>query len=640
MITITPYVVMSTAISHANSSSHMEVYWEPTDTNAQHFVYLHIAEVEELLANETREFNILQNGQLFYGLFVPTYLYTQTLYSAQPVSGYSIHYLLERTNRSAVPPILNAVEIFEGIDFPQSPTLQQDVDAIMGIKSEYGVKRNWQGDPCVPKDYVWDSLSCAYAGYNPPTIISLDLSSSGLSGEIPSYLSNLTKLQFLDLSNNSLSGEVPEFLSQLPQLKVLNLEVNSLSGSVPAELMERSHNGSLSLSLGGNPELCLSNSCQKKKKNKFVVPLAASVGTLFVVIIAVASIWFLQQRPQQDGSNSDAENENENETILKSENRHFTYSEILKITKNFERVIGKGGFGSVFHGKLENGTQVAVKMLSQSSSQGYKEFLTEVKLLMRVHHANLTTLVGYCDEGSHRVGLIYEYMANGNLNQHLSDKEAKILSWEDRLQIAIDAAKGLEYLHNGCYPPIVHRDVKSTNILLNEKLHAKIADFGLSRDFPTESDTHITRVVAGTFSYLDPEYEKTSRLNEKSDVYSFGVVLLEIVTGRPVIDKSQDDNENFIHTSQWVTSKVAEGDIRRIIDPSLGQELDKNCAWKVVESALSCASQDPENRPTMSEVVSDLNQCLVQKRKGPGFDVNGNCKYGHGINSTTKMKSV
>lgn len=310
---------------------------------------------------------------------------------------------------------------------------------------------------------------------------------------------------------------MPDFLSLLPQLTVLNLKANDLSGSVPAALMERSKNGSLSLSLGGNPELCLSTSCQNKKRNKFVVPLAASAGTLFVVIIAVASFWILKKRNQPGGDKLNAENKITSETILKSENRHFTYSEILKITNNFERVIGEGGFGSVFHGHLDCGTQVAVKMLSRSSSQGYKEFLSEVKLLMRVHHANLTTLVGYCNEGSDHIGLIYEYMANGNLKQHLSGGYAELLSWEERLRIAVDAAKGLEYLHNGCKPPIVHRDVKPANILLNEKFQAKIADFGLSRDFPAESGTHITTVVAGTFGYFDPEYQKTGRINEKSD---------------------------------------------------------------------------------------------------------------------------
>ncbi|XVF86738.1 hypothetical protein PTKIN_Ptkin18bG0066400 [Pterospermum kingtungense] len=210
---------------------------------------------------------------------------------------------------------------------------------------------------------------------------------------------------------------------------------------------------------------------------------------LFVIILVVTKV--------------NAEDGNKSGTTLESRNRNFTYAEVLKMTNNFETVLGKGGFGTVYLGFLDN-THVAVKMLSESSAQGYKEFHAEIKLLMRVHHGNLTNLVGYCNEGSH-LGLIYEYMANGNLKQHLSDRNAHTMSWEDRLRIATDAAQGLEYQHYGSNPPIVHRDVKSTNILVNENFQAKLADFGLSRIFPAEGGPHVSTVVAGTPGYLDPE---------------------------------------------------------------------------------------------------------------------------------------
>ncbi|RHN39167.1 putative transferase, protein kinase RLK-Pelle-LRR-I-1 family [Medicago truncatula] len=187
---------------------------------------------------------------------------------------------------------------------------------------------------------------------------------------------------------------------------------------------------------------------------------------------------------------------------MKSKHQKFSYSEILNITDNFKTTIGEGGFGKVYFGTLQDQTQVAVKSLSPSSMQGYKEFQSETQLLMIVHHRNLVPLLGYCDEGQIRA-LIYEYMANGNL-QHFLVENSNILSWNERLSIAVDTAHGLDYLHNGCKPPIMHRDLKPSNILLDENLHAKIADFGLSRAFGNDNDSHISTRPAGTFGYADP----------------------------------------------------------------------------------------------------------------------------------------
>ncbi|KAH9713966.1 protein kinase domain-containing protein [Citrus sinensis] len=364
---------------------------------------------------------------------------------------------------------------------------------------------------------IYSNGKLCYDGNELPRIISLNLSSSGISGEIITYIFSLTSLQALDLSNNSLTGSVPEFLSELHFLRVLNLTGNNLEGSVPAGLLERAKNAG-------------------RKKGS----------------------WELK-------------------------NRKFSYSDVAKITNNFEKVIGKGGFGTVYHGSLEfNGTQVAVKMLSASSVQGYKQFQAEVELLMRVHHKNLTTLVGYCDEDTN-MGLIYEFMAKGNLEEHLS---------------------GLEYLHSGCKPPIVHRDVKSTNILLNEKFQAKLADFGLSRIFPVEGGTHVSTTIAGTPGYLDPEYYISNRLTEKSDVYSFGVVLLEIITSKPVIERTHERT----HITQWVSFMLAKGDIKNIVDRTLYGDFDINSVWKTVEIAMACVSPTSTKRPTMTQVVMELNE--------------------------------
>ncbi|KAH9665610.1 protein kinase domain-containing protein [Citrus sinensis] len=570
--------VMSTAVTSENvSENFLIVFWEPTDPASQYYVYMHFCEVEVLLANQTREFNITQNGKFYIGPIVPTYLYTTTALSSVPVSGARIEYIINATERSTLQPILNAMEIYMVKNSSQLLTDEDDVDALRNIKSTYGVKRNWQGDPCVPKNYWWDGLNCSYEDNNPSRIISLDL------------------------SNNSLSGTFPEFLSKLPSLRALNLKRNKLTGSLPADLVERSNNG-----VDGNTSTtCSSESC-KKKKHKFVVPVVVSVAAFSTVLFALAIFCGLRRRNKRVGQKVEMEFENRNDSFA-PKSRQFAYSEIQKITNNFERVLGKGGFGEVYHGSLDDNQQVAVKMLSSSSAQGYKEFHAEVKLLMRVHHRNLTALIGYCIEGNN-MGLIYEYMASGTLDQYLKGKKEHMLNWVERLQIAVDSAQGLEYLHYGCKPPIVHRDVKSSNILLNEKLQAKIADFGLSRIFSIESGDQISTAVAGTPGYLDPEYYVLNWLNEKSDVYSFGVVLLEIITGRrPVISRAEDDTT---HISQWVNSMLAEGDIRNIVDPSLQGNFDNNSAWKAVELALACASHTSSERPTMTDVLMELKECL------------------------------
>ncbi|KAL2332305.1 hypothetical protein Fmac_019886 [Flemingia macrophylla] len=274
----------------------------------------------------------------------------------------------------------------------------------------------------------------------------------------------------------------------------------------------------------------------------------------------------------------------QDDSLLQPKKQIYSYSNVLKITNNFNTIIGKGGFGTVYLGYIDD-TPVAVKMLSPSSVRGYQQFQAEVKLLVRVHHKNLTSLIGYCNDEDNK-GLIYEYMANGNLQEHLS---------------------GLEYLQNGCKPPIIHRDVKSTNILLNEQLQAKLSDFGLSKIIPTDGGSHVSTVVAGTLGYLDPHYSISSRLTEKSDVYSFGVVLLEIITNQPVITRTKAEG----HISEVVNSLIAKGDIKGIVDSRLEGDFDINSAWKAVEIAMNCVSLNPNERPTMSVIVVEIKEALA-----------------------------
>jgi serine/threonine protein kinase len=218
------------------------------------------------------------------------------------------------------------------------------------------------------------------------------------------------------------------------------------------------------------------------------------------------------------------------------------------------------------------------------------------------------------------LALIYELLPNGDLKQHLSGKGdgSSIVNWSIRLRIALEAALGLEYLHTGCTPAMVHRDVKTANILLDENFKAKLADCGLSRSFQSGGETQdaIATAVVGTLGYLDPEYYRTSRLSEKSDVYSFGIVLLEMITNQPVINLTSEN----LHITQWVGFKINQGDITEIMDPNLGKDYDSNSAWKALEVALSCANPSSSKRPSMSKVVHELKECIEGMTKNPGLE--------------------
>ncbi|KAI6671838.1 hypothetical protein NL676_006723 [Syzygium grande] len=496
-----PGDVLQTAQTANDVNSTLNFFFTPYNSTSKWICYFHFAETQILPSGQQRQLKVSTSNGQFTETVRLEYLKPVTIVST-PVSGSQIKFSFEATTRQSgyPPPIINALEVFQIKELLNVPTAQDDVKALTGTKAEYTVnKDSWQGDPCVPSKLAWDGLNCSYG--NPPRVISLNLSSSNLRGIISSSLSNLLELESLDLSNNQLTGAIPETLANLPKLRILNLSGNKLNGSVPIVLKgDITLPTYLSCSLDNNPDLCQASPCPKKEaKNSILVPVVASVSVVFVVI-CVLSIGLIRRKQTIESSGR----------MLRLKNRPFKYGEISRVTGNFGQVIGEGGFGKVYLGTLDNGTVVAVKMLSESSKQGYKEFQAEAQLLMIVHHGNLVSLLGYCNDSKH-MALIYEYMANGNLRQHLSVKmqptedHPEVLTWNKRLQIAVDAAQGLDYLHNGCKPPIIHRDLKTTNILLNEDFRAKIADFGLSRAFVTESDSYVSTFPAGTPGYLDPE---------------------------------------------------------------------------------------------------------------------------------------
>ncbi|KAL0723749.1 hypothetical protein Bca4012_038348 [Brassica carinata] len=595
-----PQEVIKTAAIPANASEPMNFSWTLDTSDDETYAYLYMADIQKLRNNDTREFDIIANGRVEFDPYSPMKFEVE-----DPAQMHRPHTLrtgtgrvqLSRTRKSTLPPLMNALEIFQVIEFPQSETNQADVIAMKNIRATYSLNKiSWQGDPCVPKQFVWSGLRCNVIDVStPPRIVALDL------------------------SRNNLTGEVPEFLAKILKSLVV-------FGRIPQALLDREKEG-LKLTLDGYLRTC--KSCKKK------FPVAAVVGASLssvAIIITVVVLIFIFKRKKSSVCKV-------KRPSLELKNRRFTYSEVKDMTNNFQIVLGKGGFGVVCQGSLNN-QQVAVKVLSQSSTQGYKEFKTEVELLLRVHHVNLVSLIGYCDEGND-LALIYEFMENGNLKEHLSgERDGSVLNWSSRLKIAIESALGIEYLHIGCKPPMVHRDVKSTNILLGQHFDAKLADFGLSRSFLVGSKTHVsTTNVAGTIGYLDPEYYQKHWLTEKSDVYSFGIVLLEIITGQPVIDQSRDNS----YIVEWAKSMLANGDIESIMDPKLQREYDSGSSWKALELAMACINPSSTERPNMTRIAHELNECWevyenLSKRRSQ--DANSSKSTGHSISFVSDTPSA
>ncbi|XP_019438112.1 PREDICTED: probable serine/threonine-protein kinase PBL7 isoform X1 [Lupinus angustifolius] len=292
----------------------------------------------------------------------------------------------------------------------------------------------------------------------------------------------------------------------------------------------------------------------------------------------------------------------------------FGFRELAEATKGFKEVnlIGEGGFGRVYKGRLSNGEIVAIKQLSLDGHQGFQEFVTEVLMLSLLHHSNLVKLIGYCTDGDQRL-LVYEYMPMGSLEDHLFDNNQgkEPLSWNVRMKIAVGAARGLEYLHCKADPPVIYRDLKSANILLDNEFSPKLSDFGLAKLGPVGDKTHVSTRVMGTYGYCAPEYAMSGKLTLKSDIYSFGVVLLELITGRRAIDGSRKPGEqNLVSWSRPFFSDRRK--ITLMADPLLRGNFPVRCLHQAIAITAMCLQEQPKVRPLVGDIVVALEYLASQ----------------------------
>ncbi|KAH6832957.1 Protein kinase superfamily protein [Perilla frutescens var. hirtella] len=310
----------------------------------------------------------------------------------------------------------------------------------------------------------------------------------------------------------------------------------------------------------------------------------------------------------------------------------FTFRDLAAATKNFrpESLLGEGGFGRVYKGKLESGQVVAVKQLDRNGLQGNREFLVEVLMLSLLHHPNLVNLIGYCADGDQRL-LVYEYMPLGSLEDHLHDfpPDKQPLDWNTRMKIAAGAAKGLEYLHDKANPPVIYRDLKSSNILLDEGYFPKLSDFGLAKLGPVGDKTHVSTRVMGTYGYCAPEYAMTGQLTLKSDVYSFGVVFLELITGRKAIDNTRGAGENNLVA--WARPLFKDRrKFPKMADPLLQGQYPIRGLYQALAVAAMCLQEQAATRPLIGDVVTALTYLASQT-----FDPNSPSAQSNRIGSST-----
>lgn len=535
-----------------------------------------------------------------------------------------LSYVLEKESKAMVPRVSFVLlfPCFLGFTMasaasPSDSSISTNIDAAALIlfhkkvtRDPYGALHSWTTSNGICS--TWFGIVCNDDG----RVICVLLPEKLLEGTVTIFLKELTFLENLNLSGNRMSGYFPQMIVNLPHLAHLDISSNDFDGIIdqPPSLRD--------FKFANNPHLQIVHSRNVKEPHWTpIVEILMAAVTLSLIFSLSCYYWRKwQYKNFQKEENKSMTVQSSSVGILLKEPaywagfqfmhiRKFGLKQLTEATRNFSKdcLVGNGGFGTVYRATLENGEIVALKRAYKESVQVSDEFQNEVKLLSRVHHKHLVNLIGFCEESYEQI-LVYEFIQNGSLLEHLSG-EREPLTWRQRVRIAIGAAKGLSYLHEGCSPSIIHRDIKPSNILLDFDYEAKVSDFGLSKHGPTGDESHVSTLVKGTFGYLDPHYYLSFHLTTSSDVYSFGVILLQLVTARPAVDHSRKRSQYNIIS--WASASIVSGRLEDIIDSSLVEKgYDRSMMLRIARLGLRCTCKDVKLRPTISSISQELEAAL------------------------------